>query len=83
MSPTIDTAKTLEKIIVNRIENKVKNEFGEDQFGFRKNKGKSILNLRILIESQIKFNKDIFVVFVDLDKTFVTVEKAFSNCINE
>lgn len=73
----------LGKITVNRIENKVKNELGTDQFGLRKNKGKSILNSRTLIENRIEFSKDISVVFIDLDKAFERVNKDFSNCINE
>jgi hypothetical protein len=69
MTPAADI---LIQIICTQIENIVEKELTEDQFGFRRNKGTrdAILNLRILIEKQIKFNKDIFISFIDREKAF-------------
>ena len=61
--------KTLVKIICKRIENKIEEQLGYDQYGFRKNKGtrKAILSLKIPIEKQLELDKD----------TLIALEKAF------
>jgi hypothetical protein len=66
-------AKILIKIICILIENKVEKELSADQLGFRRNKGtrEAILSLRILIETQIEFNKDTFIAFINLEKASI------------
>lgn len=61
-------SKILVTIIWTWIESLVEKELSEDQFGFRvrMNKGtrETIFSLRILIEKQIEFSKDTFIVFI-------------------
>jgi uncharacterized protein YuzB (UPF0349 family) len=69
LSLMIHSAKILVKIIGNRIEHKIERQLNNDQFGFKRNKGtrEAILSLRTLIEKQIEFNNDTFIVFIDLE----------------
>lgn len=77
----IHSAKILVKIIGDRIVYVIERQLSSDQFGFRRNKGtrETILSLRTLIEKQIEFNNDTFVVFIDLEKAFdiVTWKESF------
>lgn len=54
----------------------IEKNLGKDQFGFRKKIGtrEAIVTLRILIEKQIRRNKDTFIAFVDLEKAFDNVK---------
>lgn len=69
-------AKIITRIIKNRIDKKIEENLSKDQFGFRKNIGtrEAILTLRVLIEKQIRRNKDTFIAFVDLEKAFDNVK---------
>lgn len=71
----VHEAKILVKIICNRIKNKIKKHVSNDQFGFRRNieTRVAILSLKILVEKQIEFDKDTFIAFIDLEKTFDNV----------
>lgn len=75
------TAKILVKVICKRMENKIKEKLGYDQYGFRKNKGtrEAILGLRILMEKQLELDKNMLIAFVDLEKAFdkVSWQKLF------
>lgn len=57
--------KIIWRVIKIRLESKIDSNLENDQFGFRKNIGtrEGILSLRILIEKQIRVNKDIFYSF--------------------
>ena len=52
ISLTSHASKILTKIIQRRIDQRVEENLGEDQFGFRRNRGtrKAILSLRLIIE---------------------------------
>jgi hypothetical protein len=69
-------SKIIIKIIKNRIDKKNEENLGKDQFGFRKNTGtrEAIVTLRVLIEKQIRKNKDTFIAFVDLEKAFDNIK---------
>lgn len=79
---TSHASKILCRIIKTRIESKMYSNLENDQFGFRKNIStrEAILLLRILIEKQIRANKDVLIAFVDLKKTFdnVNYDKMFN-----
>jgi len=69
-------SKIITRIIKNRIEKTKEENMSKNQFGFRKNIGswEVILTLRILIEKQIRRNKNTFIAFVDLEKAFDNVK---------
>jgi len=52
------------------MENKIEEQLGCEQYGFRKNKGtrEAILSLRILIEKKLELDKDTLITFVDLER---------------
>lgn len=66
------TPPHLIKMIYWRIHNKANQYLGNDQYGFRKQKGtrEAILRLRILIEKQISRNKITYLAFIDIKKSF-------------
>jgi hypothetical protein len=68
--------KILLNIIHERIKNKIDIEVGEEQFGFRKNKGtrEAILSLRLLTEKYIEVQKNIYLCFIDYSKAFDSVQ---------
>jgi hypothetical protein len=76
ISLTTHTSKILTRIINTGIEQKVDYCLAEDQFGFRRSKGKreATLALRIILEKRINRNKKTYVAFVDLEKTFDNVD---------
>ena len=69
-------SKILTRIIYRRIEKRIDEELGEDQFGFRKNRGtrEAILALRLIMESRYKKGKDTYMAFVDIEKAFDNVK---------
>jgi len=69
-------SKIITRVIKNRIEKAIDANLGEDQFGFRRNIGtrEATLALRIMIEKQIRRNKETFIAFVDLEKAFDNVQ---------
>ncbi|KAI5738261.1 hypothetical protein M8J77_004739 [Diaphorina citri] len=68
--------KAVTRIILKRIENKIEENMGEDQFGFRKGKGTrdAIGCLRMIGERMMEVNKDLYVSFVDWEKAFDRVD---------
>jgi len=67
-------AKVLIKILTKRIEAKVEaiGYIADDQFGFMRGKGTrdAIAALRVLGESNLQYEKDLYVCFVDYEKAF-------------
>ncbi|KAI5738724.1 hypothetical protein M8J77_010460 [Diaphorina citri] len=70
------TSKILLNIILGRTERKIEEILTEDQYGFRKGRGTrdAILALRLLLEKQLKKNKETYIAFIDLEKAFDRVE---------
>uniref|UniRef100_A0A8D8S3W4 Craniofacial development protein 2 n=1 Tax=Cacopsylla melanoneura TaxID=428564 RepID=A0A8D8S3W4_9HEMI len=68
--------KAITRIILKRIDRKIEENMGEDQFGFRKGKGTrdAIGCLRMLGERVLEVNREIFVSFVDWEKAFDRVD---------
>jgi len=66
------TAKIVAKILRRRIEKKIEDVFGEDQFGFKKGKGtrNAIGMLRIISERTLEIDEELSVCFIDWQKTF-------------
>jgi len=66
------TAKIVAKILRRRIEMKIEDVLGEDQFGFRRGKGTrdAIGMLRIISERTLKTDEEISVCFIDWQKAF-------------
>jgi len=66
------TAKTVAKILRRRIEKKIEDVLGEDQFGFRRGKGtrNAIGMLRIISERTLKVDEELSVCFIDWQKAF-------------
>ena len=82
ISLTSHASKNLTRILYKRIERRVEEVLGEDQFGFRKSIGtrEAILGLRLIVEGRLKKNKPIYLAFIDLEKAFDNVDwnKIFS-----
>ena len=68
------TAKMVAKIL-RRIEKKIEDVLGEDQFGFRRGKGTrdAIGMLRIISEGTLEIDEELSVCFIDWQKEFVRV----------
>jgi len=64
------TAKIVAKILVRRIEKKIEDVLGEDQFGFRRGKGTwdAIGMLRIISERTLEIDEELCVCFIDWQK---------------
>jgi len=59
-----------------RIEKTIDANLDEDHFGFRRNIGtrEATLALMIVVEKQIRWNKETFITFVELEKAFDNVQ---------
>jgi len=66
------TANILAKILRRRIEKKIEDVLGEDQFGFRRGKGTGNATgmLRIISERILEIEKELCVCFIDWQKAF-------------
>ena len=75
ISLTSHASKILTKIIQRRIEQRVEENLGEDQFGFRRNRGtrEAILSLRLIIERAFIREESVYIGFIDLEKAFDNV----------
>ena len=69
ISPIAHTAKIIAKIL-RRIEKKIEDVLGEDQFGFRRGKGTwdAIGMLRIISERTLEIDEELCVCFIDWQK---------------
>ena len=69
------TAKIVAKILRRRIEKKIEDVLGEDQFGFRRGKGTRDTNgmLRIISERTLEMDEELSVWFIDWQKAFYRV----------
>src|SRR6476469_1271999 len=65
-------SKILLKILINRIEAKVRDFIGRNQFGFTKGCGTSdaIGVMRMICERSLKFGNNVYICFVDVEKAF-------------
>lgn len=68
--------KLITRIVIKRIENKIEENIGEDQFGFRKGKGTrdAMGCIRMIAERCMDVNKEIYVCFIDWEKAFDRVD---------
>ena len=66
------TAKIIAKILRRRIEKKIEDVLGEDQFGFRRGKGTrdAIGMMRIIAEQTLEIDEELCVCFIDWQKAF-------------
>ncbi|KAJ4432319.1 hypothetical protein ANN_20938 [Periplaneta americana] len=66
------SAKILLRILNRRLYSKMEEQLEEEQFGFRKGKGTGDATglLRTICERHLEKNKEMYVAFVDLEKTF-------------
>jgi hypothetical protein len=66
------TVKIIAKILRKRIERKIEDVLGEDQFGFRKGKVTrgAIGKLRIILERTLEMDVELCVCFIDWQKAF-------------
>jgi len=66
------TAKIVAKILRRRIEKKIEDVLGEDQFGFRSGKGirDAVGMLRIISERTLEIDEELSVCFIDWQKAF-------------
>jgi len=64
------TAKIVAKVLRRRIEKKMEDVFGEDQFGFRRGKGTrdAVEMLRIISERTLELDEELCVCFIDWQK---------------
>jgi len=72
------TAKIVAKILTRRIEKKIEDVHGEDQFGFRRGKGTrdAIGMLRIISERTLEIDEELSFCFIDWQKAFDRVNWA-------
>ena len=70
--PIAHTAKIVAKILRRRIEKKIEDVLGEDQFGFRRGKGTrdAFEILRIISERTLEIDGELCVCFIDWQKAF-------------
>jgi len=66
------TAKIIAKILRRRIEKKIEDVLGKDQFGFRRGKGTrdAIGMMRIIAERTLEIDEELCVCFIDWQKAF-------------
>jgi len=66
------TAKIIAKILRRRIERKIEDVLGEDQFGFRRGNGTrdAIGMMRIIAERTLEIDEELCVCFIDWQKAF-------------
>ena len=66
------TAKIVANILRRRIEKKIEDVLGEDQFGFRRGKGTriAIVMLRIISERTLVIDEELCVCFTEWQKAF-------------
>ena len=66
------TAKIIAKILRRRIERKIEDVLGEDQFGFGRGKGtmNSIGMMRIIAERTLEIDEELCICFIDWQKAF-------------
>ena len=66
------TAKIVAKILRRRVERKIEDVLGKDQFGFRRGKGTMDASgmLRIISERTLEIDKEISVTFIERQKAF-------------
>jgi len=66
------TAKIVAKILKRRIEKKIEDVLGEDQFGFRRGKGSrdAVGMLRIISERTLEIDEELCICFIDWQKAF-------------
>ena len=66
------TAKIIAKILRRRIERKIEDVLGEDQFGFRRGKGTrdAIGMMRIIAEWTLEMDEELSICFIDWHKAF-------------
>ena len=71
------TAKIIAKILRGRIEKKIVDVLGEEQFGFRRRKGTSdaIGMMRIIAERTLEIDEKLCVCFIDWQKAFDRVNR--------
>ena len=69
------TAKIITKIFRRRIEKKIEDVFGEDQFGFRRGKGNrdAIGLMRIIAERTLEIDEELCICFIYWQKAFYRV----------
>ena len=67
-----NTAKIVAKILRRRIEKKIEDVLGEDQFGFRRGKGtRDAIGMLIIISERIlEIDEELSVCFIDWQKMF-------------
>jgi len=72
ISLTAHTTKIIAKILGRRIERKIEDVLGEDQFGFRRGKGTrdAIWMMRIISERNLEIDEGLCVCFIDWQKAF-------------
>uniref|UniRef100_A0A8D8TDU0 Craniofacial development protein 2 n=1 Tax=Cacopsylla melanoneura TaxID=428564 RepID=A0A8D8TDU0_9HEMI len=68
--------KAITRILIKRIEGKIEQHLGEDQFGFRKGRGTrdAMGCMRMIAERMMDVNKDLYACFIDWEKAFDRVE---------
>ena len=71
------TAKIIAKLLKRRIEKKIEDLFGEDQYGFRSGKGTrgAIGMMKIIAERTLEIDEELCVCFTDWQKTFDCVDR--------
>ena len=76
ISITSQISKVILRVIMDRLKGRIRQEIGEEQFGFMEGKGtmNAIFVLRMLAERAIEMQKDLYVCFIDYEKAFDRVK---------
>lgn len=71
------TGKIYNRIIEKRLRTYVENALVDGQYGFRPGRGTSdlIFTMRMILEKSWEWNKDKYILFIDLEKAFDSVER--------
>ena len=69
-------SKVILRVVMERLRGKIRQEVGEEQFGFLEGKGttNAIFVLRMLAERAVEMQKDMYVCFIDYEKAFDRVK---------
>lgn len=75
---TSQIAKIFEKILLNRVGDKIEEELSEEQHGFRRGRSTVdlIFALRQVVEKYWEYNKKLIVVFLDIEKAYDSVKRS-------
>ena len=77
ISLLVTAGKVLHRIILERLKEGLDSKLREEQAGFRQHRScrDQIITLRIITEQSVEWNSSLYIIFVDFEKAFDSVDK--------